>query len=309
MTSIDLCSDHKKFTIGHLAQLTGVLPVTLRAWERRYGLIQPQRTPKGHRLYSDADVQQVLRILRLIEHGIPVGQVRQALLGSQDAELTASDWPDFRQQLMAALQSLNSGQTLAVLRRAGELYPLTSLVSDLIRPTLSLLQASPAPSSWAWKELFMQTIQLYLTQRSQSVVVNHTLPPILMCSCLASSSPDVIQGRMFELFCRESGVHVQWLGHAPSPLAFADVLHKQGSMGGIVWQEGEPIEDWMIGLTQLRRAATTPLAIGGDFTMQHHQRLTTIGWDVLPQPYTEALAIVRAWQSDDAASVTASEQP
>ena len=30
--------------------LTGVHSVTLRAWERRYGLITPQRTPKGHRL-------------------------------------------------------------------------------------------------------------------------------------------------------------------------------------------------------------------------------------------------------------------
>lgn len=45
--------------IGEVARLTGVNPVTLRAWERRYGLIKPQRTPKGHRLYPQDQVQRV----------------------------------------------------------------------------------------------------------------------------------------------------------------------------------------------------------------------------------------------------------
>ena len=38
------------FPIREVARLTGVNPVTLRAWERRYGLIQPTRTESGHRL-------------------------------------------------------------------------------------------------------------------------------------------------------------------------------------------------------------------------------------------------------------------
>ncbi|MBF4212988.1 MerR family DNA-binding transcriptional regulator, partial [Pseudomonas donghuensis] len=37
------------FPIREVARLTGVNPVTLRAWERRYGLIQPTRTESGHR--------------------------------------------------------------------------------------------------------------------------------------------------------------------------------------------------------------------------------------------------------------------
>lgn len=42
--------------IREVARLTGVNPVTLRAWERRYGLVVPQRTGKGHRLYSEDQV-------------------------------------------------------------------------------------------------------------------------------------------------------------------------------------------------------------------------------------------------------------
>ena len=53
------------FPIREVSRLTGVNPVTLRAWERRYGLIQPTRTESGHRLYSMADVEAV----RSIWHG------------------------------------------------------------------------------------------------------------------------------------------------------------------------------------------------------------------------------------------------
>ncbi|MCL6594159.1 MAG: MerR family DNA-binding transcriptional regulator, partial [Alicyclobacillus sp.] len=51
------------FPIREVSRLTGVNPVTLRAWERRYGLIQPTRTDSGHRLYSQADIDAVRSIL------------------------------------------------------------------------------------------------------------------------------------------------------------------------------------------------------------------------------------------------------
>ena len=47
------------YPIREVARLTGVNPVTLRAWERRYGLIVPMRTESGHRLYSLTDIERV----------------------------------------------------------------------------------------------------------------------------------------------------------------------------------------------------------------------------------------------------------
>ena len=47
--------------------LTGVNAVTIRAWERRYGLITPQRTPKGHRLYTHQDVERIRQIVALLK--------------------------------------------------------------------------------------------------------------------------------------------------------------------------------------------------------------------------------------------------
>ena len=47
--------------IRTVSLLTGVNAITLRAWERRYGLVIPQRTPKGHRLYTQQDVERILK--------------------------------------------------------------------------------------------------------------------------------------------------------------------------------------------------------------------------------------------------------
>ena len=72
--------DHEVlFPIREVARLTGVNPVTLRAWERRYGLIQPKRTESGHRLYSQADIDDVRSILGWLDRGVAVSKVGRIL--------------------------------------------------------------------------------------------------------------------------------------------------------------------------------------------------------------------------------------
>ena len=67
------------FPIREVSRLTGVNAVTLRAWERRYGLIQPIRTDSGHRLYSQADIDEIRRILGWLERGVAVSKVGSIL--------------------------------------------------------------------------------------------------------------------------------------------------------------------------------------------------------------------------------------
>jgi predicted site-specific integrase-resolvase len=62
--------DEGLYPIGTVSEITGVNAVTLRAWERRYGLIKPERTPKGHRLYSKTDVDKIQHILEQLGRGI-----------------------------------------------------------------------------------------------------------------------------------------------------------------------------------------------------------------------------------------------
>lgn len=75
-----------RFTIRAASALTGINQNTLRAWERRHGLIQPERTPKGYRLYSDDDIQRLRIIQRAIQEGVSVGRVRTYLESEGTAE-------------------------------------------------------------------------------------------------------------------------------------------------------------------------------------------------------------------------------
>ncbi len=62
-------ADEGIYPIREVSRLTGVNAVTLRAWQRRYGLVQPARTEKGHRLYSEQDIRQIGEILSWLERG------------------------------------------------------------------------------------------------------------------------------------------------------------------------------------------------------------------------------------------------
>ena len=44
------------YSIGEVAERCGINPVTLRAWQRRYGLLKPQRSEGGHRQFDEEDI-------------------------------------------------------------------------------------------------------------------------------------------------------------------------------------------------------------------------------------------------------------
>src|SRR5687768_18587369 len=54
---------------------TGVPLETLRAWERRYGAVRPERTDGSQRRYSDADVERLRLLARAVAAGRAIGQV------------------------------------------------------------------------------------------------------------------------------------------------------------------------------------------------------------------------------------------
>jgi len=67
------------FSIRAVAMMVGVPPATLRTWEERYGLVVPQRTPGGHRLYSRAQIEQLRHVADLVKEGISPGDAHRDL--------------------------------------------------------------------------------------------------------------------------------------------------------------------------------------------------------------------------------------
>lgn len=143
----DLGADFKKaldegwLPIREVARQTGVNAITLRAWERRYGLVIPQRTPKGHRLYSAEHVQRILTILTWLNRGVAVSQVKPLLDTPQAfTETVESDWHLLRQTLLSAVTQLNERNLDDGVNQAMALYPPRTLCEQLLMPLLADLE-------------------------------------------------------------------------------------------------------------------------------------------------------------------------
>jgi MerR family transcriptional regulator, heat shock protein HspR len=87
-TTIELSSDRGVFMISVAAELADMHPQTLRMYEQR-GLIEPKRSPKGTRLYSQKDVQRLRRIQRMTaELGLNLAGVEKVLELEEQLERT-----------------------------------------------------------------------------------------------------------------------------------------------------------------------------------------------------------------------------
>lgn len=68
------------FRIGEVSRLTNTKPFVLRYWETEFPMLQPVKTPKGHRLYRREDIDMVLSIKRLLyEEGFTIAGARRHL--------------------------------------------------------------------------------------------------------------------------------------------------------------------------------------------------------------------------------------
>lgn len=89
--------------IGELSRRTGVSPELLRAWERRYGLFEPDRSPGRFRLYSDADVSRVEAMRSQIAHGLSAAEAARLVLAADPSSASRSDDAPALEQPMRAL--------------------------------------------------------------------------------------------------------------------------------------------------------------------------------------------------------------
>lgn len=128
--------------IREVTRLTGVHPVTLRAWERRYGLVVPQRTGKGHRLYSEEQVERIRRILVWLERGVAISQVRALLERPEEtpAADVESPWERLHEQLLDAIAALAERRLDDLFNQAASLYPVATLCEKLLQPLLQHLE-------------------------------------------------------------------------------------------------------------------------------------------------------------------------
>src|ERR1700722_17121823 len=72
--------DKDFYRIGEVSRLTNLKPFVLRYWETEFPMLEPVKSPSGHRLYRQEDVEMVLRIKRLLyDEGFTIAGARRHL--------------------------------------------------------------------------------------------------------------------------------------------------------------------------------------------------------------------------------------
>ena len=124
-----------RWRIKEFAGRTGVPEATLRAWERRYALLDPTRSPGGYRLYSPADERRVVSMQAHMGRGVAAAEA--ALLAR--SETSPADVPadprELADELLTAVVAFDAGRADALLEGALRLGPGPA-IRDVLMPAL-----------------------------------------------------------------------------------------------------------------------------------------------------------------------------
>lgn len=289
-----------KYPIRTVTELTGVHSVTLRAWERRYGLIKPERTPKGHRLYSQADIELIHRITQLLNQGIAISQVRPLLeRGIPQAEEPVSVagrdvWQDYRDDMLDAIERFSETEVEHIYNDALSLYPLGLVHNKLIIPLLRQLGER-------WKEreagiceehFFTTYLRNKLGSRIQQLN-HHNHGSMLLIACLPGEYHEVGM-LMFTMAVLDKGYRALVLG-ANVPLQQIPLVLEQQPCEGVVLSASSRISGSLLQeeIPALVSKLEIPVFVGGTASERHRQAIQDAGALFASSDNAYALAQIR----------------
>lgn len=128
--------------VGELARRVGVAPETLRAWERRYGVLRPARTPGGYRVYGSEDELRAQRMRELIESGWAAGEAAHAVTADEVSPAPGRRPPSAPpagsadEELLRSLLSFDCATVQAAFDRVFAVRSMDAALRDVVLPAL-----------------------------------------------------------------------------------------------------------------------------------------------------------------------------
>lgn len=293
------------YPIREVSRLTGVNPVTLRAWERRYGLLVPHRTASGHRLYSMADIERVRAVTAWIERGVAVSKVasiidrqappprlRSASMSSQPVEVPlVDDMSPWQERLVEAASRFDPAALDRVYGQIMASYPLPTVINGVLLPVWRSLQSHSSlnvPAQWAFLDSYLR---LRLAQRVS--FIREGAPTVLLA---------VLPGVQRELdtlviaACLvEAGCNVGLLSTA---LSFPDIqmAAQKSDCAALVLFGSRALDSDVLTkrLPRLEQALECPLAMAGPASELHDRELGELSVVGLGEPGQTMIGKIRS---------------
>lgn len=226
--------------------MTGVNPVTLRAWERRYGLIRPERTPKGHRLYTERDIDRIKQILVLLDRGIPISQARQVLdahepttpeshTGAGTSDADEDVWSAFLTRMRTAVSVYDDHALDEVHDEALSLFPAIQVQRRLLAPLHRRFTAAENADGRAAHAFLLGWLRNVLSTRLHHRSRRATGPRLLIAS--QDIPGDDIPLLLLALEAIERGYRTLLLAGSISGEALSAAARDSGAEGLLLWSE------------------------------------------------------------------------
>jgi DNA-binding transcriptional MerR regulator len=136
-----VAADGGHLRIGELSRRSGVSPELLRAWERRYGLLRPERSDGGFRLYTARDEQRVASMRANLDRGLSAAEAARLTLAEPEVDVAGADAgaPALERgadELRAALDALDETRAHAALDRMLAVLSVQAVLGGVVLPYL-----------------------------------------------------------------------------------------------------------------------------------------------------------------------------
>jgi len=215
------------YTIKRAAELTGIGLPTLRAWERRYGVVSPERSEGHYRLYSDGDLRALAIMASLVEDGWTASEAAAETLRRLDAvdragrvvvggdlDLATDDGaePDGLEEVMAAAHDLDGSRLGAVLDRAFDDDDYPRMVGGWLMPVLLAVGSAWADGriTTAGEHLVSHAVHRRLAALYDATPRTRTGPLVVLG--LAPGSRHELGLLAFAVGARRAGMRTAYLG-------------------------------------------------------------------------------------------------
>jgi len=267
--------------IKTVCALTGVLPVTLRAWERRYGLLEPARSPTGHRQYTYGDVEKIRRILALTRDGVAISQVKGALESEPvpaAPKAAGGPWRGYRRRFAAAIASFDDAALEGLYAEALALHPVGLIDRMLLMPMMTELGSrwNKVAGGVAEEHFFSSYVRNKLGARfhHRRMLLNG---PKLLAAC-APGEQHEIGLLFFSLAAHDAGFRIVHLG-AAVPFGEVAAAARRAQCDAVVIshyiERSEP--EFYSGLAALVQQLGRPVYIGGNGVVARAREIEATG--------------------------------
>lgn len=271
-----------QYPIRTVSELTGVNAITLRAWEKRHGLVRPTRTESGHRVYSQEQIDLINRIVGLLDRGMRIGQVREVLEGDSDKSAVdapaADPWKRSLDGMVAAVIRFDEEALESVYNEALSRYPVEQVMRQLVTPLLVELgnRWESGLGSVAEEHFFGFYLRNKLGARFHHRA-RPTAGPRLLLACLPGERHE-IGLLLFALAANAAGYQVVVLGSDMPLEEMAAAAAKTGSaaivLSGLLKPSGKTLQ---ASLASLVESSKVPVFLGGRASVEALDALKRIG--------------------------------